>query len=81
MSSMLARKAAAIYAAEQLASLGDCQSITITRVGSSEDFCVRLVTKSSDTFVMTLNAFSAEGFTSASPLRSDGLERSSRNSG
>jgi len=75
MSSMLARKAAAIYAAEQLASLGDCQSITITRQGSSEDFSVRLVTRSSDTFVMTLTAFSAEGFTSASPLLTDGLDK------
>lgn len=71
MSSMLARKAAAISAAEQLASLSDCQSITITRQGTSEDFSVRLATTSSDIFVMTLNAFSAEGFTSVSLQRSE----------
>lgn len=69
MSYTLDRKAAAIYAAERLVELGDFQSITITRQGTSEDFSVVLVTLSSDISEMTLTHSPGEGITYATPLR------------
>lgn len=54
MSSMLAKKAAAIYAVEQLAKLDDCQSITITLQDSSGGFSAVAATLSSDGGAMIL---------------------------
>lgn len=68
MSSMLDKKAAAIYAVEQLAKLDDCQSITITLQDSSGVFSVVGATLSSDGSEMILR-FSIAGPTTFGTLR------------
>lgn len=68
MPSTLARKAAVISAVEQLVEPGDFQSIMITQRGSSGDYSVALVTRSSDTYAMTLKVSSEGQITYASPL-------------
>lgn len=68
MPSTLARKAAVISAVEQLVEPGDFQSIMITQQGSSGDYSVALVTRSSDTYAMNLKVSSEGQVTYASPL-------------
>lgn len=69
MSYTLARKAAVISAVEQLVEPGDFQSIMITQQGSSGDYSVALVTRSSDTYAMTLKVSIGGQVIYASPLR------------
>lgn len=67
MSSMLARKAAAISAVEALAELDDCQSITITIQDSYGGFSAVAATLSSDGSEMILR-FSLAGPTTCGIL-------------
>lgn len=69
MASTLARKAAVISAVERLVEPGDFQSIMITQQGSSGDYSVALVTRSSDTYAMSLKVSSEGQITYVSPLR------------